>query len=107
MLIPDLPGLFLIAIVSPIMIIAVVSLMVIISGRVSRVYEAYQMTGFVIIIMFIPMFGSFISLDTGIPNPNAAWFANIVTLLIALVFMGVTFALAWTRFSRDKLVSLV
>ncbi|MHA1960226.1 MAG: ABC transporter permease subunit [Candidatus Thorarchaeota archaeon] len=106
-LIPDIPGLFLIGVVAPLMNLAVVSVMVIISGRVSRVYEAYQMVSVLVIIMFIPMFGSFTGIESGVPDPNAAWFANFVTFLIVLALMGVTLALAWTRFNRDKLVSLV
>ncbi|UCE09551.1 MAG: ABC transporter permease subunit [Candidatus Thorarchaeota archaeon] len=106
-LIPDLPGLFLICVVSPVMILATVSVMIIVSGRVSRVYEAYQMVGGIVLIMFIPMFGSFAGIGTGVPDLNAQWFANFVTLLIALALMGVTWVLAWTRFNRDRLVSLV
>lgn len=106
LLIPDFAGMFLVFVGGPLMIIGIVSFMILISGRVSRVYEAYQTTGVVVLIAFIPMFVPMTFMEAGL-DANTIWLTNIVTVLIAAVFMCVTFLLAITRFNRDRLISMV
>ena len=102
----DLPGLFLLSIATPLMIFAVVAIMIIISGRVTRVYEAYQMSSAVIIVFMIPMILPLLGIESGNIS-NLVWFSNIVTTLIALVLFVVGWAIALKLFNRDKLVSMV
>ncbi len=104
---PDLPGLFLIMTSAPLMIFAIVGIMIIISGRVSRVYEAYQSSGMLVIIFMIPMFLPWIGLETGLPMVDYAWFASILTLLITATIFVVAWAIAFKQFNRDHLVSMV
>jgi len=106
-LIPGLPGLFLLLTAGPAMIIAIVSLMILISGKVKRVYEAYQTSGLTVIIFFIPMMIPMFTMDaSGIIDMNLAWMSNIITLLIALVLAAITWALAIRRFNRDTMISM-
>jgi ABC-type transport system involved in multi-copper enzyme maturation permease subunit len=106
MIIPDLGGLVMIFVAGPAMIVAVVSFMILISGRVSRVYEAYQMTSIVVMIAIIPMIvPSFFIGGTEIGS--VVFLTYIVTIIIALVMMAVTFTLAIARFNRDRLTSMV
>lgn len=108
MLIPDIAGLFLILTAGPLMILAMNSIMILISGRVTRVYEAYQMSGATIMIFIIPMLLPFLTLDAeGAIDPGAIWMSNIITILIALALFAITWALAFGRFNRDNMVSLV
>lgn len=107
MLIPDLPGLFLILVVSPIMSLAVVSTMILISGRVGRVYEAYQSSSVVIMVFMIPMMGPLIGMELGIPSTPQVWLWNLITFMIALLLFAVTWALAVKRFNRDHMVTMV
>ncbi|MHA1420869.1 MAG: ABC transporter permease subunit, partial [Candidatus Thorarchaeota archaeon] len=65
LIILDLPGLFLLTTAVPLMIFGVVAVMIIISGRVTRVYEAYQMTSGLIMVFMIPIFLPMIGLETG------------------------------------------
>ncbi len=102
----DLPGLFLLATAVPIMIFAVVAIMIIISGRVTRVYEAYQMTSVIILVFMIPMILPLMGIETG-ATADLVWFSNIITLIIASVVFVVGWALALKLFNRDKLVSMV
>ncbi len=104
---PDLPGLFMLAVVAPIVLFAVVSLMIIISGRVQRVYEAYQMSGFIIMIFMIPMMAPIVSMQSGAADPSAIWMWNFVSFLLAVVIAVITWAVAIKQFNRDKMVSLV
>ncbi len=104
---PDLPGMFLIFCAGPVVVLAVVSVMVLISSRVSRVYEAYQTGTLAVMILIIPMFGSFGSIETGVSDPTGVWMTNIITFLIASVLAAVTWAIALKQFNRDHLVSLV
>jgi ABC-2 type transport system permease protein len=106
MLMPDIGGVLMIFIAGPAMIIAVVSFMILISGRVSRVYEAYQMTSVVVIIAIIPMIVPAFFIGGSLIE-SVTWLTYISTILIALAFMAVTFALAIARFNRDKLISMV
>ncbi|MBY8996595.1 MAG: ABC transporter permease subunit [Candidatus Thorarchaeota archaeon] len=102
----DLPGVFLLATSVPLMIFAVVAVMIIISGRVTRVYEAYQMTSIIILIFIIPMIMPLLGIETGVPN-EAVWFSNITTLIIVAMVFVIGWALALKLFNRDKLVSMV
>ena len=104
---PDLPGLFLLAVVAPIVLFAVVSLMIIISGRVQRVYEAYQLSGAIILIFMIPMMAPIIFSPSGVVDPSAVWMSNFVSFLLAVVIAIITWAVAIKQFNRDKMVSLV
>jgi ABC-type Na+ efflux pump permease subunit len=105
-LIPDLGGLLMIFTAGPAMIIAVVSVMILISGRVTRVYEAYQMTTLVVMIAIIPMIVPSMFIGSG-NLESVVMITNISTILIAVVFMAITFSLAITRFNRDRLTSMV
>ncbi len=104
---PDLPGLFLIAVGGPIILLAVVSVMILISGRVKRVYEAYQTGGLATLVLMIPMFLPLMFLSGEAIDPGVIWFSNIVTVLIAIVLAVVTWFLALKRFNRDTMISLV
>jgi hypothetical protein len=84
-----------------------VSVMILISGKVKRVYEAYQTSGATVIIFMIPMILPMVSLDpAGNVDMNLVWFSNLITLLIAALLAIVTWALAIGRFNRDKMVSM-
>ncbi|MHA1588164.1 MAG: hypothetical protein ACTSV9_05235, partial [Candidatus Thorarchaeota archaeon] len=104
---PDLPGLFMLAVVAPIVLFAVVSLMIIISGRVQRVYEAYQLSGAIIMIFMIPMIAPIASIQSGAVDPSAIWMWNFVSFLLAVVITVITWAVAIKQFNRDRMVSLV
>ncbi|MFW9912319.1 MAG: ABC transporter permease subunit [Candidatus Thorarchaeota archaeon] len=106
LLIPDLGGLIMIFAAGVPMIVAVVSFMILISGRVSRVYEAYQMTSLVVIVGFIPMFVPSFFIGGG-QIESVVLLTYIATILIAIVMMAITFALALTRFNRDRMISMV
>ena len=108
MMIPDIPGLFLLFTAVPVTIFALVAVMILISGRVTRVYEAYQSTSAVVIVFIIPMMIPMFSIDqNGMADQSLVWLTNIVTLIIAVVIFAVAWSLAISRFNRDKLVSLV
>ena len=102
----DLPGLFLLSTAVPIMIFAVVAIMIIVSGRVTRVYEAYQITTGVILVFFIPMMLPMFGIETG-GIGELLWFSNILTLVIAVILFVVGWAIALKLFNRDKMVSMV
>ena len=104
---PDLPGLFMLAVVAPIILFAVVSLMIIISGRVQRVYEAYQLSGAIIMIFIIPMMAPIASIQSGTVELSTIWMWNIISFLIAVVLAVITWAVAFKQFNRDKMISLV
>jgi ABC-type Na+ efflux pump permease subunit len=106
LIILDLPGVFLLSTAVPIMIFAIIAVMIIVSGRVTRVYEAYQMTTAVIVVFIIPMILPMIGLETG-NIEELVWFSNFITLLIAAVLFIVGWAVALRLFNRDKLVSMV
>lgn len=109
MLIPDLPSLFLLLTAVPITIFALVAVMILISGRVTRVYEAYQTTSVVVVVFIIPMMLPMFALDeTGmITDQSIIWFSNLLILIIAVALFAIGWGLALSRFNRDKLVSLV
>ncbi|RDE17272.1 MAG: hypothetical protein C4K49_03650 [Candidatus Thorarchaeota archaeon] len=106
MLVPDLAGLFLILTAGPAIILTAVSINILISGKVKRVYEAYQTSGAIILVLMIPMFAPIIGMESGIPNTSMVWTVNIVTTLIAATLMIVTWSLAVKRFNRDRMISL-
>ncbi|MCJ7817815.1 MAG: ABC transporter permease subunit, partial [Candidatus Thorarchaeota archaeon] len=106
-LVPGLPGLFLLLTAGPIMIIAIVSVMILISGKVKRVYEAYQTSGASILIFMIPMMLPMLTMDaSGFVDLNSVWMTNIITLLIAIVIAAITWSLAVRRFNRDTMISM-
>ncbi|KXH73214.1 MAG: hypothetical protein AM326_00265 [Candidatus Thorarchaeota archaeon SMTZ-45] len=106
LLIPDVGGMLMIFIAGPAIIIAVVSFMILISGRVTRVYEAYQMTSIVVIIAIIPMIVPAFFIGGSLIE-SVTWLTYITTILISVAFMAITFSLAITRFNRDRLISMV
>jgi ABC-type Na+ efflux pump permease subunit len=107
-LIPDVQGLFLLLTAGPLMILAMNSIVILISGRVSRVYEAYQTSGATVMIFILPMLLPMMSLETGgAIDSSAIMFANILTILIAALLFISTWILAFSRFNRDHMVSLV
>ncbi|RDE11442.1 MAG: hypothetical protein C4K47_09960 [Candidatus Thorarchaeota archaeon] len=105
MMIPDVPGLFLILCAAPLVILTAVSVNIIISGKVKRVYEAYQSSGMIILVLMIPMLVPIVTLEADMPNPNVIWLANLFTFLISIILVTVTWALALKRFNRDTMVS--
>jgi ABC-type Na+ efflux pump permease subunit len=106
-LVPGIPGLFLLLTTGPIMIIAIVSVMILISGKVKRVYEAYQTSGGSILIFMLPMMIPMTTMSSsGIIDMNSVWMTNLITFLIALVIAGIAWSLAVRRFNRDTMISL-
>ena len=82
--------------------------MILISGKVSRVYEAYQTSGALVMVFILPMILPMMTMNAqGIPSAESVWFSNFVTILISLILFIVTWALALGRFNRDTMVSLV
>jgi len=106
LIILDLPGLFLLTTAVPLMIFGVVAVMIIISGRVTRVYEAYQMTTGMIMVFMIPIILPMLGLETGNVG-NLVWLSNFTTLIISVLIFTIGWALALKLFNRDKLVSMV
>ena len=106
LIILDLPGLFLLSTAVPLMIFGVVAVMIIISGRVTRVYEAYQMTSGLIMVFMIPIFLPMLGLETGNVG-NLVWLSNFTTLIISALIFTIGWGLALKLFNRDKLVSMV
>lgn len=106
-LIPGIPGLFLLLTAGPTLIVAIVAVMILISGRVKRVYEAYQMSGAIVMIFIIPMMLPIMTMEaTGTVDMNSVWMWNIITFLITLVLAASTWALAVRRFNRDTMISM-
>jgi ABC-2 type transport system permease protein len=106
-LFPGVPSLFLLLVAGPILIAAVVSVMVLISGKVKRVYEAYQSSGVVVMVLLIPLILPMLSMNSGgNVDLNLVWLSNIFTLLFASVLAIVTWTLAIRRFNRDRIVSM-
>ncbi len=106
-LFPGVPSLFLLLVSGPILVAAVVSVMVLISGKVKRVYEAYQSSGVVVMIFLIPLILPMLSMNSGgNMDINLVWMSNIFTLLFASVLATVTWTLAIRRFNRDRIISM-
>jgi ABC-type Na+ efflux pump permease subunit len=96
---PDLLSLIQ-ALVMPLLFSGVaVGLMIIISGRVSKVYEAYQMAGVLILPVMIFAYSGFLQ-GTGID-----WLIFIVGFATLLIVNVVLFRIAIRLFNRDKLIS--
>ncbi|TFF83720.1 hypothetical protein EU524_02000 [Candidatus Thorarchaeota archaeon] len=111
-LIPDLPGLVMLLTAAPAMILAVISTMILLSGRVKRVYEAYQTSGAVVLVFIVPMILPMTAFsESGVGDPAAllalSWLSTLITLLVSAVLMTVTWFLALKRFNRDTMVSSV
>ncbi|TXT55215.1 MAG: conserved membrane protein of unknown function [Candidatus Thorarchaeota archaeon] len=107
MIIPDISGLVLIFGAGPPMVLAVIAVMILISGKVTRVYEAYQASGSVIILFLIPMFLPLASMQNEMLNPEAVWFSVLLTVLLGVSLMVITWLIAFTRFNRNNMVQLV
>lgn len=106
-LIPGISSLFLLLTAGPTIILAMVSVMILISGRVKRVYEAYQTSGATVMIFILPMLLPMISMDAGgNVDMNLVWLSNFITLAISATLAIVSWALAIGRFNRDKMVSM-
>ena len=106
-LFPGIASLYLLLVAGPILIVAIVSVMILISGKVKRVYEAYQSSGAIVILFLIPMLLPMMSMtDLGSVDMNLVWLSNTITLLIASVLAIITWALAVRRFNRDRMVSM-
>ena len=106
-LIPGIPGLFLLLTAGPTLIVAIVAVMILISGKVKRVYEAYQMSGAIVMVFIIPMMLPIMTMEaTGTVDINSVWMWNIITFLITLVLAASTWALAVRRFNRDTMISM-
>jgi hypothetical protein len=59
-------------------------------------------------IFILPMILPMLTLDaTGGIDIEAVWLSNMITILIAATLFLVTWALAFGRFNRDRMVSLV
>jgi ABC-2 type transport system permease protein len=106
-LFPGVASLFLLLVAGPILIVAIVSVMILISGRVKRVYEAYQTSGATVLIFMLPMLLPMISMDAaGNVDMNLVWLSDILTLVVASLLAIITWALAIGRFNRDRMVSM-
>ena len=106
-LFPGIASLFLLLVAGPLLIVSVVSVMVLISGKVKRVYEAYQSSGIIVIIFLVPLLLPMMSMsNAGTVDIGLVWMSNILTILIAFALAIVTCALAISRFNRDRIVSM-
>ncbi|MFW9960969.1 MAG: ABC transporter permease subunit [Candidatus Thorarchaeota archaeon] len=106
-LVPGVSSLFLLLTAGPTIILAMVSVMILISGKVKRVYEAYQTSGATVMIFILPMLLPMISMDAGgNVDMNLVWFSNFITFAISAILAIVTWAIAIGRFNRDKMVSM-
>jgi ABC-type Na+ efflux pump permease subunit len=109
MLVPDVPGLFQLFTAVPLVIFAIVAVMILISGKVTRVYEAYQTTGAIVVIFILPMMLPIFGMSGNSLNIDMSqvWFMNFIILGISAALFAVSWGLAYSRFNRDQLVSLV
>lgn len=105
LLLPDIPGIIFISLAGPAMILAVVSVMILISGRVSRVYEAYQVSMLVALVLIVPMIVPSFFIGSGL-DQSLVWMTYIATILVAMVIMAVTMVLAIKRFNRDTMIRM-
>ncbi len=104
-LFPDPPGLFLIACIGPVVALSVVSVMILISSRVRRVYEAYQTGGAVVMLLIIPLMLPIAGLESP-ASTDYVWGVNLLTFLLAVLLAVVTWAMALRNFNRDYMISL-
>jgi ABC-type Na+ efflux pump permease subunit len=106
-LFPGILSLYLLLVACPILVLAVVSLMILISGKVKRVYEAYQSSGAIVIVFLIPMLlPMLLTNDLETVDMNLVWLSDTITLLIASVLAIITWAVAISRFNRERMVSM-
>jgi ABC-2 type transport system permease protein len=106
-LFPDLPGLFLVLGSGPVILLVVTSVMIIISGKVTRVYEAYQASGAVVLIFMIPMIIPMFSIESGTYDPTLTWVTNLIIFLVSILMAAITWTIALNRFNRDNMISQV
>lgn len=104
-LILGLTGVFLVLGSGPIILLAVTAVMIIISGKVTRVYEAYQASGAVILIFMIPMVVPMLYIESGIYNPILIWNTNLAIFLFSVILASITWTIALKRFNRDNMIS--
>ena len=105
--VPSISGLLLLLTAGPTMIVAIVSVMILISGRVKRVYEAYQTSAAFILIFMLPMMLPMMTMDaSGYVDLNSAVMSNIITIMLALVIAAITWSLAVRKFNRDTMISM-
>ncbi len=107
MLIPDMPGLFLVFASGPPMIFVVVFVMIIISGRVSRVYEAYQVSGVSVLVYIFSMLVPTMFIGSSMPFGQVIWFTNILTFMISILLLLITSYLALRMFNRDRMITQI
>lgn len=106
-LFPGIASLYLLLTAGPILILAVVSLMIIISGKVKRVYEAYQTSGSIVMVFLIPLLLPMMSMSSdGNIDYTLVLMSNTITLLIASVLAVATWVIAIKRFNRDRIISM-
>jgi len=106
-LFPDPPGMFLIFVVGPIVALAIISTMILISGKVSRVYEAYQMGSVAVLVLMIPLYLPMMQFSGSVGSLDLIWLSDLITFAVALVLASLTWALAIKRFNRDQMVTQV
>jgi len=104
-LLPDVPGIIFISTAGPAMILAVVSAMILISGRVSRVYEAYQMSMLVAMVLIIPMIVPSFFIGSGL-DQSLILMTYVATILVSVALMAVTMILGVKRFNRDTMIRM-
>ncbi|MEM2142651.1 MAG: hypothetical protein QXQ81_05295 [Candidatus Thorarchaeota archaeon] len=96
--------------VGPILCLCVVSVMILVSGRSRRMYEAYQ-SGSVVILLLIPalFIPSLLVEQTGSLDRLAELLlmTSLFTLLLVVLAAVLTWSLALARFNRDRMVSRV
>ncbi|MFX0107949.1 MAG: ABC transporter permease subunit [Candidatus Hodarchaeota archaeon] len=107
LLVPDIPGIILIAASTPALVIAIVALMILISSRVSRVYEAYQISAVAVLVYMFPMIVPTMFIEQSMLIEDIIWITNIITILVSVILMAVLSLVAFRQFNRDRMVSLV
>ncbi|MHA1771716.1 MAG: hypothetical protein ACTSYL_08550 [Candidatus Thorarchaeota archaeon] len=104
---PDLPGMFLIFVVGPIVVLGTVATMILVSSRVSRVYEAYQTGSVTSLILLIPFFLPLLGISNNFIQIEYVWMADILTLVVAIIIAAITWILALKQFNRDRMISMI
>jgi hypothetical protein len=72
---------------------------------VTRVYEAYQASGAVVLIFMIPMFVPMLYLESGTYDPISIWMTNLAIFLFSVILASITWTIALKRFNRDNMIS--
>jgi len=78
-----------------------VSVMIMISGRVSKVYEAYQTGSVIVLPAMLIVFSAFI------PSITINWVIFLVGVVVLLIANYALFHLAHALFNRDQLVTRI